>query len=225
MSANNVLAGDTAALNGDSIQPSTTAAAEAKPAETSGPATNGNGVPKPASTAPAAPSAPNGTDAIKPAAEPSVESKDPAPNGTSNPKPEAAAEATSEATREAPPTDITITEAPKEPAVEAPKPVKEPAVEAPKPDQDEPQTGDKRKAENQPATTLNGATDTPAPEAETKKQKLTTNVNDTSADPGINVPKKGPGRPKGSGEGKTKKEKKAPVVGRSERRTRSQGAL
>jgi hypothetical protein len=97
----------------------------------------------------------------------------------------------------------------------------EPKPEEKKPEGDEPQVGDKRKADEK--ADADQEKDEKAEEEDAKKQKTTNG--DAVPAPAANGEKKKPGRPKsGSGGGKAKKEKKAPAVGRAERRTRSQGA-
>jgi hypothetical protein len=81
------------------------------------------------------------------------------------------------------------------------------------------QVGEKRKAdEKADAGTEERTNEEKEKEDEAKKQKTS---NGTAAP--VNGEKKKPGRPKANGEKKPKKEKKAPAVGRAERKTRSQG--
>lgn len=107
--------------------------------------------------------------------------------------------------------------------------------------EDEARAGEKRKAEEK--SDANGkevlAEDTEAvkdDEKAVKRQKTsgeaeeneaTTETDKEAADGTADEVKKGVGRPKSNGEKKpaTKKEKKAPSVGKSERKTRSQGAV
>lgn len=93
-------------------------------------------------------------------------------------------------------------------------------------EKDEPQVGDKRKADvaasgdkeetsnEKPLSNENGIDHANEDASDTKKQK--TEANGTG-----NGEKRGPGRPKGGA--KKEKKEKAPVVGRAERKTRSQG--
>lgn len=93
-------------------------------------------------------------------------------------------------------------------------------------------TGEKRKADEQAAAEeIPGATEAAKPdengEHEAKKPKVAEEApeaNGGDAAPTEPVKRK-PGRPPKSANGTAKKEKKAPAVGRSERRTRSQGGV
>ncbi|RDL42229.1 uncharacterized protein BP5553_02208 [Venustampulla echinocandica] len=105
-------------------------------------------------------------------------------------------------------------QAPKDPEVGKVK-EKEDEITPAQADQGEPQAGEKRKADekadaSEPTDVANGN--------EVKKQKVEAN----GAAAPTNGEKKKPGRPKGSGSGSAKKDKKIPAVGRAQRRTRSQ---
>ena len=101
--------------------------------------------------------------------------------------------------------------------------VQKPAEEKP-----EPETGDKRKADEQAdaPVTANGKADVEKEIDDAKKQKTENGTAAPAVAPATNGSKKGPGRPKTGTNGEkkaAKKEKKAPAVGRAERKTRSQG--
>jgi hypothetical protein len=87
----------------------------------------------------------------------------------------------------------------------------------------EAQVGDKRKAdEKADAGTEEKPSEEKSQDDEAKKQKTS---NGTAAPANDEKEKKKPGRPKGNNSKAPKKEKKAPAVGRAERRTRSQGGV
>jgi len=104
-----------------------------------------------------------------------------------------------------------------------------PAVQAPPPTtvlpSDESQTGDKRKADELASTdpaAVTGASKEDSEEQDAKKPKV---ADDAAQANGGEPVKRKPGRPPKSGNSAAKKEKKAPTVGKAERRTRSQGGL
>jgi hypothetical protein len=85
------------------------------------------------------------------------------------------------------------------------------------------QVGDKRKSDEKADAVIeekNG--EDAAKDVEAKKQKTS---NGTAAPTNGEKEKKKPGRPKGNNTKAAKKEKKAPAVGRAERKTRSQGGV
>jgi hypothetical protein len=86
---------------------------------------------------------------------------------------------------------------------------------------DKPSAGDKRKADEK--ADADGAKESKVEEDTGAKKHKT--INGTAAAPATNgeTEKKKPGRPKGTNA--AKKEKKAPAVGRAERKTRSQGSV
>lgn len=118
--------------------------------------------------------------------------------------------------------------------VEAPKeqpdqnPVKSPETgkkqgAGPESNGDQAKTGEKRKADEQAEGDAMGVKGEKEEAREAKKQKANNGKGDTANG---DVVKKAPGRPKSHGEKKApKKDKKAPVVGKSERKTRSQGSV
>ncbi len=82
--------------------------------------------------------------------------------------------------------------------------------------------GGKRKADEN--TDVGGEKNKTEVEGDDAKKQKTSNVTVAPANANGAVEKKKPGRPKGSANGdKLKKEKKVPVVGKAERKTRSQG--
>ncbi len=97
-----------------------------------------------------------------------------------------------------------------------------------KEEEDEAKTGEKRKADekvdaNEKETPAESGDVAKEDEQDAKKQKTTNGAANGTAKESTQAP----GRPKSTGEKKTapKKEKKVPAVGKSERKTRSQGAV
>ncbi|KAH8808184.1 hypothetical protein F5884DRAFT_791387 [Xylogone sp. PMI_703] len=109
-----------------------------------------------------------------------------------------------------------------------------PAVQPPPPtsvlpSDDAAATGEKRKADEQASTEepFEGAQPDENGEHDAKKPKVSEEAPEANGEESVPTEpvKRKPGRPPKSSNGTAKKEKKAPAVGRSERRTRSQGGV
>jgi len=220
MSGTQVEVGDKVSWNWNGNRPSGTVG-EVKAGEVTVTSHRGNEISKTGdSSDPAVHIERSGNDVVKTASELKVESHG-STNGTSVSEPKAGDEEEEQEKVEEEKKELEEKKAEEKKIeeVEKKEPEQKEVEKKPEEHEDEAKAGEKRKAEEKTSGEIEKAEENGEP----KKQKTTNGTANGTA-------KKGPGRPKGSGTngekkaaGGAKKEKKVPTVGRSERKTRSQG--